>query len=174
MKELLEILPVVNRLEQQLKDQPTNLSFMADTTWLIRKTKQVTDQIEKALNKLEFKVAEQACIVFGAIGAKNHSTDYCTVSPNAEFYVKYPASPSGRDEKHQPYGEEVRSDEEKKKEFVDFIAKLPPEALRPHYPTMGDLIVSALEKGEQLPFGLEAKGIAGTLPKLRLTSKKEL
>lgn len=155
IKSLIDLVPVFTNLERQLNTNPTNLGFMADTTWVIRKSKEILAATEKRLNDLERKVAAQACICFGLTDEKNYKTDQCTISPNSDLYVKYPARPE-------------------EEGYEEFVKQLPLEALRPHYPDVVRLISARVKEGGQLPFGLDRKEIQGVNPKLRVLSKKDL
>lgn len=152
---LLDIIPTIKKLERQLNDNPTNLTFMANTTFVTRKSVEIIKAIKKQLEELEDKVAEQACMVFAQTNIENHSTENCTVSPNAEFYVKYPAKPEDQG-------------------YVEFVQQLPPHCIRPHYPAIGEEIANRLTDGGPLPFGLNRELIRGTEFKLRMRGKKEL
>lgn len=155
VKSLLDLIPVVSNLERQVNLQPTNLAFFANTTFVTRKSVEILDAVKKKLQELEKLVAEQACIVMAQLEEDKYSTEYCTVSPNSSLYVKYPASP--RDEGYE-----------------EFVKQLPITAIRPHYPSVVQLIVEAVGRGEQVPFGLDKQKIQGIDPKLRLTPKKEM
>ena len=155
MKELVDLVPVIGTLEKQIEDNPRSFETIANTVWLIRKSKEIMETIEKKMNQVEKKAAESACVIFPHLEEKKYSTDYCTISDNSTFYVKFPSSP--RDEG-----------------FDKFVQQLPLGALRPHYPTVSDLITKKLEEGDQVPFGLSEFGIVGVEYKLRVTSKKEL
>lgn len=153
IRSLMELLPVIGSLERQLNDNPTNMAFMANTVFVTRKSVEILDALKKQLNQLEYKTSNQGCICFARMEEQKYSTDECTISPNPSFYAKFPNSP-------------------KDEGFEAFVRQLPTEAIRPHYPTMIELIDKSLSGGGQLPYGL--KNIDGVEMKFRLTAKKEL
>lgn len=156
VKSLLDIIPVIGTLEKQINEHPTNLEFLGNSVFVCRKTKEILDSVKKKLNELESKCSYQACLVFGKIEEPNYKSEYCTISPNPEFYVKYPSSPN-------------------EEGYEEFVKQLPINAVRPHYPTVMELIMTELEKGGQVPFNLGSKSdIKGVEFKLRVTTKKEL
>lgn len=155
IKSLLDLLPVISALERKADNDVTNLKFMADTTYVVRKCEDILDQVKKRLKELESKVAYHACIAFMAARLPNYTTENCTVSPNASFYLQYPTSPD-------------------KEGFEEFVKQLPLKCIRPHYPSVSEEIVSHMERGDLFPFGLNSKEIKGTTFNLRMRGKREL
>ena len=157
VKEILSILPTLSTLENQLNEKPSDLYFAANTACVCRKMAEVLDAISKRLGEVEAHVAQQSCKVLEKIPGRRYSTEYATISPNPEAYVKHPTKPEDEG-------------------FVDFVQQLPPQAVRPHFPTVMELISDELKIGNQIPFGLKKDGLIGMKFKLRLTTagKKDL
>src|SRR5688572_8279995 len=155
IKKLLDLLPIISNIEREFDQKQTDLQFMANTTFITRKCEDILDSIKKRLKELESKIAQQACLVFAQMGEHKYSTEYCTVSPNASFYIKYPSSPD-------------------KEGYEEFVKQLPITCIRPHYPSIGKAIVEAIEAGAEIPYGLNKEEIKGTEFKLRLTGKREV
>ena len=155
IKSLLDLLPLVTNLEKQIIDKPRDISFLADTAFLCRKSEEILQAVRKSLNTLSEKAEEQACYVFEVMQERKYSNENVTISPNPTPYVKFPTNPDDP-------------------AFPDFVKKLPIIAIRPHYPTVIDLICTESENGGALPFGLKAKDIAAINLKLRVTGKRDL
>ena len=164
IKSLFDLLPVISELEKQVRDNPTNLTIMANTTFVVKKCKDIMESIEKKLNTLESKTAEQASIVLATIEEHKWKTEYCTISDNSEFYLKHPDKPCPEEpEKHVEYIQ-----------FVKKLAEEAPEVLRPHYKDFTTKISEVMRAGGEIPFGLDKLKIKGMIFKLRMTSKQEL
>lgn len=153
VKELREIVPVIDILENQLPNNITNLQFLSNTAFLCRKANEILKSIEKKLNDLEYKTAACACVTLATAELPKYQGENCTISPNSEFYVKYPASP-------------------REPGYEEFVKQLPVDCVRPHYPTVQEKITEAIGLGLPIPFGLE--GIKSVQFKLRVTTKNEL
>lgn len=153
IKGLLEILPTIAKLERELVNNPTNLELLANTAFICRKSEEVIKAIKKSLETLSYKAEEQACMQMVQLGIPKYSTNECTVSPNPDFYVKFPSSPE-------------------KEGYVDFVKQLSPDEIRPHYPTIEKNVNEYYKTNQKLLYGLT--DIAGCALKLRVTSKKEL
>ena len=152
-KALLEIAPLIGSLDKEVTENLSNPSVLTDVIWLCRKMDELLESLSKQLHKIEERSAAALTIKLMDIGVHNWKTDKATVTPNPDFYVKFPASPNDDG-------------------FESFIEQLPVEAIRPHYPTVTKHINEALGKGEQLPYGL--KNIKGVIPKIRVLSRAEL
>lgn len=155
IKALIDIVPMISNLGKELNNRPRDLNFMANTAFVTRKTVEILKKIKSQLEELEEKVAEQACLTMAQFNLPNHSSLTCTITPNPEPYVKYPASPE-----HDGYEE--------------FVKQLPTNCIRPHYPSIGEAIVEALQDGGPLPWGLNKKQIQSVNWKLRLRGKRDL
>jgi hypothetical protein len=153
VKSLLELLSVVTQLENQLIEKPRDLNFMTDTIFLCRKCEDLLQMMRKSLNSLSDKVETQCCELLMALSESKWSNENATISPNPSLYVKFPTSP-------------------KDQNFAEFVKQLPTDAIRPHYPTVTELILKDVGEGKQIPFGL--KNIEGVNLKVRLTSKRDL
>lgn len=164
VKSLLDLIPLISGVEKELRENPTKMDLTADVAFLCKKTEDVMKAVEKRMNQLEFLAFQNGHNMFPHMQEKKYSTNNCTISDNTNFYVKFPTSPSDNSEKG---GFTVE-------QYNDFISKLPPHAVRPHFPTVTELITQELEAGNQIPYGLPAFGIVDVMPKLRVTSKKEL
>jgi len=154
----MDLFPVLNTIENSLtSDCRTNLQQAADVTFLCRKVKEILQSVEKRLNTLEKTAVNNAIELLPLIpeAKGKYKTEYCTISDNSSFYVKYPTSPD-------------------KEGYVEFMKQLPVEAVRPHYPTISEIIAKELASGGQIPFGLPAYGIVAVEPKLRVTPHREL
>lgn len=175
VKSLLDLLPVFSELEKQIDNNPTNLSIMANTTFVCRKSKDILEMIEKKLNHLESHTAAQAMLVLPHVEDHKHSTEYCTISDNSEFYIKHPTQPAndGSNPDKIPTEEEIKANTVFTK-FVKELVERNPYTVRPHYPTVIREISIALQNGEQIPFGLDKERIKGITCKLRMRAKKEL
>lgn len=157
-KQLLELFPLLNTIENSLTSEYRNdLPQAADVTFLCRKVKELLQSVEKRLNALEKTAVGNAVELLPVIPEDKGKckTEYCTISDNSSFYVKYPTSPD-------------------KEGYEEFVKQLPIEAIRPHYPTISEIIAKQLADGGQIPFGLPAFGIVSVEPKLRVTSHREL
>lgn len=155
VKALIDLAPVISTIEKQLDGNIRDLDMIADVTFLVRKCEENLDALKKRLGALEHKAAQYGHDVFPFLDEKKYTTENCTISDNSEFYVKFPSAPD-------------------KDGYSDFVKQLPPEAIRPHFPTVTELISKKLAEGDQIPYGLPKFGIVSVLPKLRMTSKKEL
>lgn len=134
------------------------MDLATDVTFLVKKSEDMLEALEKKLSAIKYKAAENACNMFNTYPdgeKKNYPNENATISYDAEFYVKHPSDPS-------------------KDGFEKFVKQLPPEALRPYYPTVAQLISEKLAAGDQIPFGLPKFGIISVTPKVRCLSKKEL
>lgn len=155
VKELLELLPVVQELNKQIPEGFPDIQVAVDTAYLCRKCEDILKTLRVKIEELGKHAESYCCTVLGALELDNYKTENCTASPNPSIYCKFPSSP-------------------KNERFEEFIKQLPIEALRPHYPTVSELITKEIADGNQLPFGLDPKDIVGTENKLRILSKKEL
>ena len=153
IRELTDLLPLITTLEEQLIENPRDMNFITDTVFLTRKSEEILQALRKSLNTLSSKVEQQACLVFAATNERKYSNDTATISPNGSLYVKFPTSPDDP-------------------EFADFVKQLPVNAIRPHYPTVQELVMESVDNTGQLPFGL--KDIQGVTLKVRCTTKREL
>lgn len=153
VKSLLDLLPVISSIEKQILDQPNNIEFLANTAFLQRKCKEVLDGVSKSIDTMGAKAEEECCMQLATFEEKKYTTEYATVTPKSDFYVKFPRGPNAPG-------------------FAEFITQLPINALRAHYPTVEEIIGESISKGTGLPFGLTE--INGVKFKLRVTSKKEL
>lgn len=153
IKSLTELLPTITKVESGVIDKPRDLEYLVNTAFLARKCAEILKMMEKSLNTMGEKAEEQSCLVLANLEEPKYSTEYCTASPNPSFYVKHPASP-------------------KDPGFAEFVRLLPVEALRTHFPTVGELVVKSFQEGKGIPFGLT--DIKGCTLKLRITTKKEL
>lgn len=155
VKELLELLPVIQELQKQIPDGFPDIKTAVDTAYLCRKCEDILKTVRVKIEEVGKQAEAFCCMVLASLELDNYKTENCTASPNPSIYCKFPQSP--RDEG-----------------FMDFVKQLPLEALRPHYPTVSELITKEVAEGNQLPFGLDAKSIVSTENKLRILSKKEL
>lgn len=153
IKSLLDILPVIGTIERQVFENVSNIELMADTAFLCKKADDILKSIRKRLEELDTKVAHQACIYFEATQQDKYQGDLATISPNPEPYIRFPSSPTDP-------------------EFESFVKQLPPHCVRPHYPSVQEEILKRFENGDQAPFGLDRKEIAGMELKIRVTSKR--
>lgn len=155
INQLEEIIPVLDELENQLfTSNPTNLDYQTTVAFIADKSVDVLQLVEKRLNKLKSKVAEQFAQVCLAARQKNYSNEHCTMTPNPDVYMKYPDSPD-------------------KEGFEDFVKQLPLKVLRPHYPSMLEHLAECMQDGQQAPYGLTSESIH-PIHKVRIRSKKEL
>lgn len=155
VKQLEEIIPVLDELENQLLTaNPTNLDYQTTLAFIARKSLESMELVEKRLKKLEHRVAEQFSTVLLITGSKNYSNEHCTMTPNPDVYMKYPDSPD-------------------KEGFENFIKQLPAKVLRPHYPTMLEHLAECMSDGQQAPYGLTKESIH-PIHKVRIRSKKEM
>lgn len=155
IKSLIDLFPVLSSIEQEIESNPRNMDLFADMAFLCRKSKDMISLLEKKFNEIEGKVAESASDTFSHMSEKKYSTENCTISDNTDFDLKIPSSPSAEG-------------------FEEFIKQLPPNAVRPHYPTIRELTKEKIALGEQVPFGLPVYCLLAPNYKLRVTSKKEL
>lgn len=155
VKDLLNLLPVLSTIERGIVNNPTDMQYLANTAYIARKIEDILDSIKKRVKDIGEAAEAQACMRFATTGSPKYSTEYCTISPNSDLILKFPSSP--RDEGYN-----------------DFVAQLPPEAIRPHYPTVCELIMKQFETVGDLPFGLKPADIKGSKLKCRVTMRKEL
>lgn len=155
IKSLLELLPLISKIEQQIIDHPRDMNLLTDTAFLCRKSEEILQAVRKSLNTLSDAAEMQASYMFEVMEERRYSNQNATITPNPKLYVKYPTSPN------EPG-------------YVEFVKQLPPDAVRPHYPTVTELICKEAENGGQLPFGLKEENLASISLKLRVTSKRDL
>ena len=154
VKQLMELLPTINSIQQQIPDKATQLDFLADTILLCRKSEEILQALHKSLNTLSDKAEEQVCITLAALNnGSKFSGENATITPKPEFYIEFPSKPDDPN-------------------YIEFVKQLTPEMVRPHYPTISEYILTEVEKGNQLPFGL--KDIAGSKSKVICRGKREL
>lgn len=153
--ELQDILPVLGTIERDLINKSTDMEFLAQTIWLCRKAEEALKAIKSKIESIGEAAEKEANLNFSMSGSPRYSTGCCTISPISNNILKYPSSP--RDEN-----------------FLEFVKQLPPEAVRPHYPTVCELVLKSHSEGKGLPFGLKAENITGYELKCRVTSKREL
>jgi len=155
IKELIELLPVLQTMEKQFLDDFPKLDIATDTAWLCRKAEEVLKTLRIKVEELGSRAEAHVCTALAVLEMDNWKTENCTVSPNPSAYVKYPTSP-------------------KDEGYEEFVKQLPLCAMRPHYPTVSALITDEISNGRPVPFGLPQNGIKSMEMKLRVTSKKEL
>ena len=150
---MLDLLSTLTQIEKECVEAPTNLTQMVNAVYVFRKATEALDGLRKEINKVEERLAERICTTLGVLEQPNISTEFATASPNSKIYVKFPTSPNTDG-------------------YEEFVSQLPLRAVRPHFPTVNDLIAEQLEQGNQLPFGLDVKSMIGVEYKVRLTPKR--
>jgi len=153
-KETLEIQKLLANLKDEYQNKTTNLEFISEVIWTLRKGSDFIDALRKEMDKACEQYEAQACRVLLATGEKNYKGTCATISPNPGIALDVPSSP--RDEGYD-----------------EFIKRLPPKAVRPHYPTLMEMATEELGRGSDCPLGVPKAKLAHTVSKCRVTSKKE-
>lgn len=153
-KEYTSVIPVITDVVEEVKTSPTNVHQMVNALWLLKKTEEALEGVQKKLREARRELDTRFCTLLAVTEEKNAKTEYATVTPNPSFYIAFPTSPD-------------------KPGFTEFIKQLPPEFVRPHYPSIEEHLGKELAAGHLPPFGLNLTGLTSSFG-TRVLSRKDL